>query len=143
MKASSESGECASLISTGSFSVFEAVCWPGMGVSVSSSSATPARPGHSMYNCKAAASTWCWFLPERLSHRGRVYRRRTEENCASLGRAISCNSKPSILMSREQLERARRRGEKWLQVLQRRDHTRDGVVEGSRAVKVRLPEFLQ
>src|SRR6266568_5017747 len=32
MKASSESGECASLISTGSFSVFEAVCWPGMGV---------------------------------------------------------------------------------------------------------------
>src|SRR6266568_7408837 len=32
MKASSESGECASLISSGSFSVFEAVCWPGMGV---------------------------------------------------------------------------------------------------------------
>src|SRR3981189_430707 len=34
MKASSESGECASLISTGSFSVCEAVCWPGMGLSV-------------------------------------------------------------------------------------------------------------
>src|SRR5271163_1850056 len=31
MKASSESGECASLISTGCFSVFEAVCLPGMG----------------------------------------------------------------------------------------------------------------
>src|SRR5207244_9183046 len=41
MKASSESGECASLISTVSFSVFEAACWPGMGVSVSSSGATP------------------------------------------------------------------------------------------------------
>src|SRR5436190_20130905 len=41
MKASSESGECASLISTVSFSVFEAVCWPGMGVSVSFSGATP------------------------------------------------------------------------------------------------------
>src|SRR6266404_6731464 len=34
MNASSESGECASLISTGSFSVFEAVCWPDMGLSV-------------------------------------------------------------------------------------------------------------
>src|SRR6266849_3743867 len=31
MKASSESGECASLISTGDFSVFEAVCRAGMG----------------------------------------------------------------------------------------------------------------
>jgi hypothetical protein len=30
MKASSESGECASLISTGDFSVFEAVCLPAM-----------------------------------------------------------------------------------------------------------------
>src|SRR5689334_16838293 len=31
MNASSESGECASLISTGAVSVFEAACWPGMG----------------------------------------------------------------------------------------------------------------
>src|SRR5690349_15504920 len=31
MNASSESGECASLISTGEVSVFEAACWPGMG----------------------------------------------------------------------------------------------------------------
>src|SRR6266850_6339468 len=31
MKASSESGECASLISTGDFSVFEAVCLAAMG----------------------------------------------------------------------------------------------------------------
>src|SRR5258707_15742412 len=35
MKASSESGECASLISTVSFSVFEAACWPDMGLLVS------------------------------------------------------------------------------------------------------------
>jgi hypothetical protein len=34
MKASSESGECASLISTVSFSVLEAVCVPDMGLSV-------------------------------------------------------------------------------------------------------------
>src|SRR5438067_1678739 len=34
MKASSESGECASLISTVSFSVFEAACWPRMGVQI-------------------------------------------------------------------------------------------------------------
>src|SRR5260370_19287524 len=70
MKASSESGECASLISTGSFSVFEAVCWPDMGLSVSFSSATPARPGRLTRNLEAVASPWLWFLSERLSHRG-------------------------------------------------------------------------
>src|SRR5260370_33996135 len=49
MKASSESGECASLISTGSFSVFEAVCWPGMGVLGSSFRA--ARRGRGNLRC--------------------------------------------------------------------------------------------
>src|SRR5713101_782267 len=49
MKASSESGECASLISTGSFSVFEAVCWPGMGVLGSSFRA--ARCGRGNLHC--------------------------------------------------------------------------------------------
>src|SRR5260370_2277956 len=70
MKASSESGECASLISTGSFSVVEAVCWPGMSVSVSFSGATPARPGHFPCKCEAVASPWRWFFPERLSRTG-------------------------------------------------------------------------
>src|SRR5216683_2154088 len=49
MKASSESGECASLISRGSFSVFEAVCWPGMGVLGSSFRA--ARRGRGNLRC--------------------------------------------------------------------------------------------
>src|SRR6266700_4522261 len=49
MKASSESGECASLISSGSFSVFEAVCWPGMGVLGSSFRA--ARRGRGNLRC--------------------------------------------------------------------------------------------
>src|SRR5437667_3121293 len=99
MKASSESGECASLISTGSFSVFGAVCGPGMGVSVSFSGATSKwlpRPG---------------FGPSQRDFPAeeRVYRRRTEENvrvagaCVALGRAISCKKEPSILVSGEQL----------------------------------------
>src|SRR6266567_9027244 len=49
MKASSESGECASLISSGSFLVFEAVCWPGMGVLGSSFRA--ARRGRGNLRC--------------------------------------------------------------------------------------------
>src|SRR6267143_502603 len=84
MKASSESGECASLISTGSFSVFGAVCGPGMGVSVSFSGATSKwlpRPG---------------FGPSQRDFPAeeRVYRRRTEDSvrvagaCVALGRAI-------------------------------------------------------
>src|SRR4029077_1228287 len=87
MKASSESGECASLISTGSFSVFEAVCWPDMGSSVSFCSAalqgrvvvTPAskqlpRPGFSSSQ-------------RDFPRKERVYRRRTKETCASQGLA--------------------------------------------------------
>src|SRR5229473_1501020 len=70
MKASSESGECASLISTGSFSVFEAVCWPDMGLSVSFCSEAPARPGRCYTDLAAVASPWLWFLPERLSQKG-------------------------------------------------------------------------
>src|SRR6266849_10498295 len=70
MKASSESGECASLISTGSFSVVEAVGWPGMDASVSSSSATPARRGHFMRSHGAVIPPSLWFFPDRLSHGG-------------------------------------------------------------------------
>src|SRR5713101_5876749 len=70
MKASSESGECASRISTGSFSVFEAACRPGINVSVSFSSANPAGPGYFMCKLEAVASPLLWFFPERLSRRG-------------------------------------------------------------------------
>src|SRR6266852_1778268 len=70
MKASSESGECASLISTGSFSVFEAVRWPGMDVLDSFSGATPARPGRFTCNREVVSSPWFWFFPERLSLSG-------------------------------------------------------------------------
>src|SRR6266550_5267433 len=106
MKASSESGECASLISTGSFSVFGAVCGPGMGVSVSFSAATSKwlpRPG---------------FGPSQRDFPAeeRVYRRRTEDSvrvagaCVALGRAISCQREPSILVPGEQLAGAK---EEW------------------------------
>src|SRR5260370_30893986 len=94
MKASSESGECASLISTGSFSVFEAVCWPGMGVSVSFSGATRARPGHFLCNLEPLASPWRWPSRRDFPAQERVYRRRTEEDvrvagaCMAHGRAI-------------------------------------------------------
>src|SRR6266403_4178263 len=140
MKASSESGECASLISTGSFSVFGAVCGPGMGVSVSFSGATakllPRRGfGPSLRDFPAEE---------------RVYRRRTEDSvrvagaCVPLGRAISCKREPSILVSGEQLEGAQRKKKnmRWRR-LKRRNHAGDGVVEGGAAVKVGLPEFLQ
>src|SRR6266849_10684743 len=105
MKASSESGECASLISTGSFSVF--VCGPGMGVSVSFSAATATwlpRPG--------LGPSQRDFPAEE-----RVYRRRTEDSmrvagaCVALDRAISCKREPSILVSGEQLEGAQGREE--------------------------------
>ncbi len=96
MNASSESAECASLISTGSFSVFEAVCWPDMGLSVSCSSATPARPGH--FKCKLRSGCLALELvpPERdfpteegLSETsGRNLR--IAGACVALGRAISC-----------------------------------------------------
>src|SRR5260370_41123741 len=99
MNASSASGECASLISTGSFSVFEAVCWPDMGLSVSCSSATPARPGH--FKCKLRSGCLALELvpPERdfpteegLSETsGRNLR--IAGDCVALGRAISCRER--------------------------------------------------
>src|SRR6266566_9259406 len=109
MKASSESGECASLISTGSLSVFEAVCGPGMGLFVSFSGATLAGPDHFACNREAAASPWLALSQRDFPTGERVFRRRTEENvrvagaCVALGRAISCKRKPSILVSGEQL----------------------------------------
>jgi len=102
-----------------SFSVFEAVCWPGMSVSISFSvrhrqdqvipcatSKRLPRPGF--------GSSQRDFPAEE-----RVYRRRTEENvrvagaCVALGRAISCKGKPSILVSGEQLEGAQRKRRMW------------------------------
>src|SRR5882757_3963903 len=79
----------------------------------------------------------------------RVYRRRTEDSvrvagaCVALGRTISCNREPSILMSGEQLAGAKEERHRGSRRLKRRDHTGDGVVEGGAAVKVGLPEFLQ
>src|SRR5229473_604846 len=119
MKASSESGEWASLISTGTFSVFEAVCWPDMGVSVSFSSATAARPGHSRATSKRLLRPGFGSSQRDFPAEERVYRRRTEENvrvagaCVALGRAISCKGKPSILVSGEQLEGAQRKRRIW------------------------------
>src|SRR6267154_4215531 len=149
MNASSESGECASLISTGSFSVFEAVCWPDMGLSVP----IPVRLRQGRVTLRttfeAAASPWNWFLPERLSHSGRVYRRRTEETCASQGlawrRAGRFLAKESLAYRRpaNNWNGAHREANHEFRALQRRDHARDGVVERSSAVKVRLPEFLK
>src|SRR6266576_6603914 len=102
MKASSESGECASLIATGSFSVFGAVCGQGMGVSVSFSGAT-----------EVVASPWLGPSQRDFPAEERVYRRRTEDSvrvardCVALGRAISCKREPSILVSGEQLAGAK------------------------------------
>src|SRR2546427_10931873 len=118
MKASSESGECASLISTGFFSVLGAVCGPGMGLSVSFSGATAKwlpRPG---------------FGPSQRDFPAeeRVYRRRTEESlrvaraCVALGRTISCKKEPSILVSRVQLARAKE--ERHMDVLPTAEATR-------------------
>src|SRR5207253_2872961 len=113
MKASSESGECASLISTGSFSVFEAVCWPGMGLLVSYSGATPAGPGHFSRTAKRSPDPGFGPSQKDFPAEERVYRRPTEENvrvagaCVALGRAISCKREPSILVSGEQLAGAK------------------------------------
>ena len=87
MKASSESGECASLISTGSLSVFEAVCGAGMGLFVSFSGATRAGPDHFTCNREAAASPWLALSQRDFPTGERVFRRRTEETCASQGLA--------------------------------------------------------
>src|ERR1700674_846222 len=150
MKASSESGECASLISTGSFSVLEAVCWPGMGVSVSFSRSTPTRPGHFAYNREAVAWPLLWFFPERLSRPGEGpsesngRKRARRRGLRGAGPGDFLQGKPSILASGEQLEGAlgaeANRGPR---TLQRRNHAGDGVVEGDAAVKVRLPKFLE
>src|SRR6266436_2763372 len=92
MKASSESGECASLFSTGSLSVFEAVCGPGMGLFVSFSGATLAGSEHFACNREAAASPWLALSQRDFPTGERVFRRRTEENvrvagaCVALGR---------------------------------------------------------
>src|SRR5438309_4614231 len=87
MKASSESGECASLISTGSLSVFEAVCGPGMGLFVSFSGATLAGPDHFTRNAKRLPRLACSF-PERLSHTGGgSFGDELKKTCASQGLA--------------------------------------------------------
>src|SRR6266851_2532274 len=150
MNASSESGECASLISTGSFSVFEAVCWPDMGLSVSYSSAAPARPGHSTYKLRSGCLALVLvppretFPPKKGLSETNGRNLRVAGACVALGRAISCKRKPSISASGEQLGRDKQ-GKRisGFQALQRGDHACDGVVERSSAVKIRLPEFLQ
>src|SRR5258708_38057280 len=89
MKASSESGECASLISTGDFSVFEAVCRAAMG-------------------WVFLVLSWASFFPERRSApRGR--RRETNGKgrahrwgLRGAGPDDFCNGKPSILAAKGQ-----------------------------------------
>src|SRR5882762_2491796 len=89
MKASSESGECASLISTGDFSVFEAVCGAAMG-------------------CVFLVLSWAWLFPERRSApRGR--RRETNGKgrahrweLRGAGPDDFCKAKPSILAAKGQ-----------------------------------------
>src|SRR6266567_6243656 len=98
MKASSESGECASLISTVSFSVFEAACWPDMGLLVSFQVRT--------------RSAWlrpALILPRDYPAHERVCRRRTGENvrvtgaCEDARPDDNLQPKPNILACREQL----------------------------------------
>src|SRR6267143_2545063 len=84
MKASSESGECASLISTGDFSVFEAVCRAAMGW---------------VFLVLSLAS----FFPERRSAPERCRRETIGKGRAhrwglrGAGPDDFCNAKPSIL----------------------------------------------
>src|SRR5258708_21545654 len=96
MKASSESGECASLISTVSFSVFEAACWPDMGLLVSFQVRT--------------RSAWlrpALILPRDYPAHERVCRRRTGENvrvtgaCEAPGRTILCSQSVTYLRPRD------------------------------------------
>src|SRR6266567_1690457 len=100
MKASSESGECASLISTVSFSVFEAACWPDMGLLVSFQVRTRSA----------------WLRPALILPRDYPAH---ERGCRGAKPATICKRKPNILACREQLagpwferqrERKRRRG---------------------------------
>src|SRR5438094_9543337 len=168
MKASSESGECASLISTVSFSVFEAACWPGMGVSVSFSGATPQSQVLSHATLERSSRPSFGSSQRDFPVNEWVYRRRTGEKvrvagaCLAQGRAISCKGKRSTSVSNEQLagvpgktrvghvEKCRQitmvlmaQKNIRLRSLQRRNHGGDGVVQGRVAVQIRLPEFLQ
>jgi len=126
IKASSESGECASLISTGFFLGPGGCLWPGMGLSVSFQ--VQPRSG-----CLARALV----LPretfrggEGLSEtNGRKLARR--KACVALA-GHSCKTEPSILMSGEQLEGAKKEN-RGSQRLKRRDHSGNGVVEGGAA----------
>jgi len=71
-----------------------------MGVSVSFSRATAARPGHFPCNLEAVASPWLWFFPERLSRRGEGLsetngrKRARSRGLRGAGRAIYC--RPSL-----------------------------------------------
>src|SRR5258706_1955643 len=149
MNASSESGECASLISTGSFSVFEAVRSAGMGLCVSipvrlrrgrviPRTASKRLPG------PGAGSSQRDFPTQEGSigdERKKLARRR---GLRGAGPGDFLQEKPSISASGEQLERDKQ-GKRisGFQALQRGYHACDGIVERSSAVKVRLPEFLQ
>src|SRR5882762_2874486 len=83
MKASSESGECASLISMGDFSVFEAVCRAAMG-------------------WVFLVLSWASFFPERRSAPQRCCRetdgkkRAHRRGLRGAGPDDFCNRKPSI-----------------------------------------------
>src|SRR6266487_2082375 len=91
MKASSESGECASLISTGSFSVFEAVCWPGMGVLGSSFRA--ARCGRGNLRCApeltGVDSPRLGFPQRDFLRYGNLCRESAEENLRVAGARVA------------------------------------------------------
>jgi len=81
MKASSESGECASLISTVLSRSSKLFVGQHERVHFLFRCDT-ARPGHSMRNSKRLPPL-ALVLPRELSRRGEVYRRRTEKTCAS------------------------------------------------------------
>src|SRR6266567_341394 len=144
MKASSESGECASFISTVSFSVFEAACWPDMGLLVSFQVRT--------------RSAWlrpALILPRDYPAHERVCRRRTGENVRVTGASEAPSRRQFASESLTYWRAANNWQDRGLKgngrgsedaespVLQRRDHASDGVVEGGSAVKVRLPESLK
>src|SRR5882762_1901246 len=80
MNASSESGECASLISRGSFSVWDATCRAAMGSGSSNPEcATRRRPDH------------------RFTLQGRMKgRSMSVGTCVAYGRAYVCKRKPNI-----------------------------------------------
>jgi hypothetical protein len=89
MKASSESGECASLISTGSFSVFEAVCLPAMGLLVPLF-CLGLVPSRETFSSREAAA--------EDEQKGRARRR----GLLGAGPGYFCKRKPNTLGSGEQ-----------------------------------------